>query len=306
MKIHVIVNPSSGKNQPILNTLNDVFHAHEVDWDVSLTKRSGDAIRLARQAAEQGANIVGIYGGDGSVMEAACGLMGSDTPLAIFPGGTANVMSVELGVPRDLRLAAELICTGPSQVKEVDMARLNGKSYFILRLAMGFEAEMIRKADRNLKDHAGRLSYIISGFLALGSPLNARYHFELDGEEVISEGVSCMIANTTNLGLPDVNLGLESDTSDGLLDVVVFGTADRDSLLKVMTFSLQRSENEIRQDLQKMKITQHWRARKITIEADPPQYLNMDGEIVGQTPCQVEVIPRAVRIIVPAHPALSD
>jgi diacylglycerol kinase (ATP) len=295
----VVINPSSGKNRPILNTLNDVFHAHQVDWDVSLTKQSGDATRLVRQAAESGADVVGIYGGDGSVMEAACGLMGSDTPLAIFPGGTANVMSVELGIPGDLRRAAELVCTDPKRIQEIDMAQLNGKQYFILRLAMGFEAEMIRQSTREAKDRFGRLAYIMSGILALKSPLNTRYRFDLDGKEVVGEGISCMLANTTNIGLPDVNLGQQSDVADGLLDVIVFRNADRDSILKALTFSVNRSESEIRQDLKELKIAQHWRARNISVEADPPQYLNMDGEIVGQTPCQVAVIPKAVRIIVP-------
>ncbi len=50
-RIHVVINPASGKNQPILNTLNDVFHAAGVDWDVSITHKSGDAARQARAAA---------------------------------------------------------------------------------------------------------------------------------------------------------------------------------------------------------------------------------------------------------------
>jgi YegS/Rv2252/BmrU family lipid kinase len=299
MKIQVIINPASGPNQPILNPINDVFHSRGVDWDVSITKQAGDATRFARQAAESGVDVVGIYGGDGSVMEAACGLIGSDVPLAIFPGGTANVLSVELGVPKNLVQAAELACDDARRIKQVDMARVDSQRYFILRLAMGFEAEMVRKADRELKDRAGRFSYIVSGFLALKSPLVSRYRFDLDGEIVECEGVSSMIANTTNVGLPGMNLGQQSDVSDGLLDVVVFRNSDRESILKVLTFSVQRSEEEVRSDLRQLKIAQHWRARSVRVEAEPPQYLNMDGEIVGMTPCQVDVIPKAVKIIVP-------
>ena len=62
-------------------------------------KRADDAKRLARKAAKSGADIVAIFGGDGSVAEAAAGLAGTKTALRILPGGTANVMSVELGIP---------------------------------------------------------------------------------------------------------------------------------------------------------------------------------------------------------------
>jgi diacylglycerol kinase family enzyme len=57
-KIHVVVNPASGQPQPILNTLNSVFHPLGIDWDVFLTKESGDAERFARQAAAAGVDVV--------------------------------------------------------------------------------------------------------------------------------------------------------------------------------------------------------------------------------------------------------
>src|SRR5512134_1855301 len=103
--VHVIINPGSGQPKPILHTLNAVFRPRDIEWDISLTRKSGDAERFARQAAENGADIVAAYGGDGTVMEVARGLMGLETPLAIFPGGTANLMAVELGIPKDLAKA---------------------------------------------------------------------------------------------------------------------------------------------------------------------------------------------------------
>ena len=138
--VHVVINPASGADRPILNTLNTVFRGGDLEWSVSLTKKSGDAQRFARKAAQEGADVVAIYGGDGSVMEAASGLMGSDVPVAILPGGTANVFSVELGIPGNLAKAAALVSDEASRERVVDMGRLNGEQLFILRLATGFEA----------------------------------------------------------------------------------------------------------------------------------------------------------------------
>ena len=109
-RIHVIINPAAGQDQPILNTLNDVFNQFKVDWEVSITKKFGDATQMARAAAASGVDLVVGYGGDGTQMEVANGVLGSDTPMAILPGGTGNAMAFELNIPRDLRQAAELIC----------------------------------------------------------------------------------------------------------------------------------------------------------------------------------------------------
>jgi diacylglycerol kinase family enzyme len=108
--IHVVINPASGQDQPILNTLNDVFQVFDVDWGVSVTRKSGDAQRFAETAVAEGADVVAAYGGDGTVMEVAQSLIGSDVPLAILPGGTGNLMSVELGIPKNLAKAAEVAC----------------------------------------------------------------------------------------------------------------------------------------------------------------------------------------------------
>ena len=97
-KVHVVINPAAGQDEPILNVLNDVFHAAGVDWENSLTHKSGDATRLAAEAAASGVDLVAAYGGDGTQMEIANGLLGTGVPQAILPGGTGNAMAHDLGI----------------------------------------------------------------------------------------------------------------------------------------------------------------------------------------------------------------
>src|ERR1051325_9730109 len=97
-RIYVVINPAAGQDRPVLAILNRAFRAAELDWDVGVTKVEGDAARLARAAVEAGYDVVAALGGDGTVMEVAGSLAGTEVPLAILPGGTANVMSVELGI----------------------------------------------------------------------------------------------------------------------------------------------------------------------------------------------------------------
>src|SRR6266542_5792616 len=77
-RIHVIINPAAGHEGPVLGVLNKIFSQAEVDWDVFITKKAGDARRFAQEAVEAGVDAVGVYGGDGTVTEAATGLVGTE------------------------------------------------------------------------------------------------------------------------------------------------------------------------------------------------------------------------------------
>jgi diacylglycerol kinase (ATP) len=295
-RIAVIVNPASGQDRPVLSILNRVFHPAGVDWDVFVTKRAGDARRYAEAAVEAGYDAVGVYGGDGTVAQAASGLIGKPTPLAIFPGGTANVMSFELGIPGDLPEAVALVFDETAKIRQVDVGRVAGRDgqerYFVLRVGIGFEAEMVGGADRGLKDRLGDLAYALSALNALREPPMARYRLTLDGREVESEGMTCIVANSGSMGRTGLSLAPGIDVSDGLLDVLVIRRSDLPALLSLAA-SLIRGKDTA-------EPLQRWQAREVAVAADPPQTVTVDGEIVEGTPFAAEVIPRAVRVLVPA------
>jgi len=283
----VIINPASGQDRPILGTMNRAFHRAGINWDVRITKEAGDARRFAHEAVAAGIDAVGVYGGDGTVMEVANGLQGSDVPLAIFPGGTANVMSVELGIPNDLTEAMALVCGQNSYVRQVDVGQVRDR-YFLLRVGVGFEADVINKTEREAKNRMGTLAYFLSGLQALGERKLAHYRMWLDDVEVEADGVSLMIANSGNVGLANVAMAKNIDVSDGLLDVVIIRDTDIGSLLQVAASAAGLSDP-----------LPHWQARRIIVESDPPQHVIVDGEPIDDTPVEATVLPRALRIIVP-------
>jgi diacylglycerol kinase (ATP) len=204
-KIHFIVNPAAGQGKPILNLINDILNPTQFDWDVSITKEEGDGLRLARKAIADGTSLVAVYGGDGSVREVACGLANSEVPLGIIPGGTGNVMSIELGIPRDPETAIRLLIDNNHHVRTVDMGMASDHG-FILRLGVGLEATIIEGAGRELKDRYGIFAYIMSGILALREPVIANYHMTIDGKEFTYDGMVCIVANAGNLGVPGLFL----------------------------------------------------------------------------------------------------
>jgi hypothetical protein len=156
-RLHVIVNPASGPNRPILNTLNDVFRKYDVDWDVSITKRYGDATLQAKEAIARGVDLVVGYGGDGTQHELANAAIGTSTPMGILPGGTGNGFAREIGIPKDLAEAVELLCTS-ANMRYIDAA-LVGNEYFIQRLYAGVPPES--QTSRDLKERYGLLAYAV-------------------------------------------------------------------------------------------------------------------------------------------------
>ncbi len=286
-KMHIVINPASGQPQPILNQINDVFYPADVEWDVSITQKSGDAARFARQAIAEGAEVVGAYGGDGTVMEVAQAVQGGAIPMAILPGGTANLMSVELGIPKDLTKAAQIMVDPDSVIRHVDMGQV-GEQRFMLRVGMGFAGEKVKLADRELKDKWGILAYSIAGLKALETVPVAHYRISVDGVEYQTDGKTCLIDNAGNMGMQGMTPSKTIDISDGLLDVIIVRDAKVGSWIALGRSMHGREEPGA---------VKHWQGREIKIECDPPQTVQGDGEIWGQTPIAAKVLPGVLPVL---------
>jgi YegS/Rv2252/BmrU family lipid kinase len=294
-RVHVIINPASGQDSPVLSVLNRVFNG-QVEWDVSVTKEAGDAHREAQAAVERGVDVVVACGGDGTVMEVANGLIGHDVPLAILPDGTANVMAVELGIPRDLEQAAQLVVKPDTVMRRIDVGELDD-SFFLLRLGIGWEAVMIQNADREFKQRYGNLAYPLSAIQStLSTDSVARYRITVDGETHETDGASCMVANSGKLGLGDLTVSRSIDVEDGLLNVVVLRTRAAEPATNGASEPVPGvPESDLRPD----PLLLQWQGREISIEADPPQPIISDGDPKGETPIRARVRPRALMVLVP-------
>lgn len=283
--VHVIINPASGQDEPILNILNRVFNQANIEWELSLTRKAGDGIRLAKEAVARGADLVVGYGGDGTQMEIANGLVGTGIPMAILPGGTGNSMAHALNVPSKLQPAAELISQSHT-TRAIDLAQIEDH-YFMLRANTGTEEK--HKATREEKDRYGNLAYVIEGVRLLRGLKPVNYNLTIDGEHIEVEGLSCIIFNAGSIGqYGTLNASIQVD--DGLLDVLIINTS-LESTLALANFAL---------DIDGTQAGLHqWQGREITVRADPPQPLWVDGELFGETPFTIKVVPNAVNILVP-------
>lgn len=299
--IHVIINPASGNNEPILNTLNEVWHAHDVRWQVSITQQLGDGARFAREAIENGAELIVAYGGDGTLRDVASGMIGHDVPLAILPGGTGNALADDLGIPPGLAEAAALVIADAPHERAMDVGQV-GEAYFLLRVGTGLIADYSSQISREMKDRWGVLAYYIGALNVLSDIKSQPYVLTLDGEQIETEGITCVVMNTSVAGgNGGLRLSPRVKVDDGLLDVFML-TGQWRALLDVA-----RSMADMNMEAPDAAL-KHWQAREIRIHKPDALALYADGESMpsAETPITLRVLPGALRIRVPQPTNTAD
>jgi YegS/Rv2252/BmrU family lipid kinase len=281
-----VLNPAAGGDEPIINTINDVFRSAGIQWDVGITHKYGDAQELARQAAEAGYDLVAGYGGDGTQHEIANGLMDSGVTMGVLPGGTGNGFCHEMGLPDKLRPALELLATS-HKVKNVDIVAFEGE-YFIQRLYVGIEPE--EQTNREMKDKYGTLAYAISVREQLKAKKDVHYRITIDGEVIETPASKVYVVNASQSGTGISVTGDLSSSDDGLLEVFVLDQAN----LKTISAAADRMLNLHTHSAKKFI----WRGAEVTIETEPDQPVWTDGEYQGRTPVSMKVIPGGLPIAV--------
>jgi YegS/Rv2252/BmrU family lipid kinase len=290
--IRIIINPAAGIGESILPIINASMKEAGIKWEASITHQAGDAIQFAKAAVKEGIDALAVYGGDGTLREAISGLIGSEIPLVILPGGSANVMATELGIPSDLKEACMLLSQDPLETKTIDIGQFN-KRYFIVRISIGFEADVVKGADRQSKNKMGIFAYFLSAAAALKITKKAVYHLKIDGQEHEVQGLTCIITNTGNLGFSNISFDRHIDVSDGLLDVIVVRKANL-SLFKLIVVTLLKRERP-----DNLELVKHWQGKDISVSSNPKQTVQCDGEVLEKIPLHIKIIPGAIKVLVP-------
>ena len=284
-RIFVVINPAAGKDEPILNVLNDVFNTYGIEWEAKVTHKFGDATQFAREAAEAGYDLVCGYGGDGTQHEIANGIVGTNAVHGILPGGTGNGFANEMGTPTKLRPAVEMFCKSPHQ-RKIDIVQM-GDDYFIQRLFTGIEPD--EQTSREMKDKYGTFAYVVRDAGRIRHMQDIPYKLTIDGEVIEVEGMKCYIVNSAKAGTGfsiDVNFSVD----DGYLDIFML-TSRLESMVAAADRFLKIPSERASMYL--------WRGQEITIESEPSQPVWTDGEYTARTPVTVKIIPGGLTVAVP-------
>ncbi len=290
----LIFNPVAGQSDPDqdLSQIQALLDP-EFDLDIRLTTPEVDASQLAYDAVERGVHLVIASGGDGTLSAAAEALVGTNIPLAIISRGTANAFASALNIPDTIEAACQTILGGVTKV--IDAAQCNGKP-MVLLVGIGFEAEMVEKADREAKNRLGLLAYVLAGVQQLREFETFEVEIETEDRTITVSAAAVTIANAA----PPTSIFAQGPAGiiydDGLLDLTVVAPANRTVAIASAYHLLQTA---IRGDAAERDDIGYLRARRIKVTTQPPQKVVLDGEILGTTPVEVECIPGGLTICVP-------
>lgn len=252
----------------------------------------GDATVLAREAVGEANDFVAVYGGDGTVMHAAEGMLGSGVPLALIPGGTGNLLAGNLRIPRNPVKAARLVAVGRPRV--IDVGRLetaDGTTCFTVACGAGYDAELMMGTTSTAKRRWGMGAYVAHVVRTAQRIRRAPFRVIVDGATHDFKAASVLVANCREAIPPILKLGPEVAPDDGVLDVVVLkGEGFLGAARVVWQLLRQVTDGELIDRL---------RGGEIRVEADEPQPVERDGEIGGTTPFTVKVVRGALRVIAP-------
>jgi diacylglycerol kinase family enzyme len=260
---------------------------------VAPTTGPGTAGAIARQHIGRGADLVIVAGGDGTINEAAEGMVRSGVPLAILPGGTANVLAQELKLGSSLeRVAARLEECRPRRISVGHLTCDGGRvsRHFLLMAGIGFDAYIVHRIDHSLKSRVGKLAYWVAGFKVLGGRL-AEFQAEIGGETRPCS--FALVSKVRNYG-GDFEIARNVTLFDDQFEVVLFEGQPSARYAKYFTgIMLNR--------LSGMKGVTALRADCVTLSGpeDRRVYVQIDGEFAGRLPAEIRIVPDALTLLAP-------
>lgn len=308
MKAMIICNPAAGHRSCSEEVEQVVkFLASQECQVIAVEETHGptDATTYARRAVLAGCDVVFLAGGDGTVAEAVDGLVGTETTLAVLPGGSGNVFARQLNLPvpggihpRPLLESARLLLAG--QVRRVDVGRVtplgsaSPARHFLCWGGIGFDAQVNRNvaADPERKRKLGPLATFITSFLTLREFAGTSARVRIDGDRV-SRRMVMLVANNIQLYGIFMRMAQHAVIDDGLLDVFCFqGTSPARTFIHAMRVVFNRHLSDPKVDI--------YRARRVEISTYRALPVHVDGDYIGLTPVVMEVVPRSLNVLVPA------
>jgi len=251
------------------------------------TQAPGHATELAQISARAGVDVVFAHGGDGTLREAAAGLLGTATALAPIPGGTTNVVAIALGLPQDPLRAARRF--SDAEVIEMDVG-VCGEEIFLMQTSAGLDAHIMRTLDPALKRRFGKAAVVYSGLLRFPG-------YDYPTIDLVADGRQLSATLIAVCNLPyyagSFMMAPGASISDRALDLVVFRGGGRSATLAfgrdlVLGRHLRRSDVEL------------LRVQKVELQRPEGLAIQLDGDALPiEIPVTIHLHPETIRILKP-------
>jgi YegS/Rv2252/BmrU family lipid kinase len=285
----LIVNAHSRRGRDLFRSAVEKLREAGVTLTASYAVRNPDKlIPKVREAVRQGAPMVIVGGGDGSLSSVVDEVVDRDCVFALLPLGTANSFARTLGIPLELDGAIRTIATG--RRRRIDLGMID-EDYFANCAAMGLSPMIGEGIPHQLKRYLGRVGYLIWASWCL-----ARFHaFRLtvrgDGIDETLWATEVRIANGGHHGGVELIESAELDSGQ----IVVQAVVGRRASSLVWDWFAKYWKLPARH-----RTTREFHGTRLTIETRPRQRISIDGEVLAKTPVVAQVAQCAIEVVVPA------
>jgi len=294
----VIINPTAGRGMAgkQVPEIRRLLGEKAAGWVWQYTQKRGDAEGMARQAAMAGTRLVVAVGGDGTLHEVVNGVLGTSATVGLIPYGTGNDFARSLGLHGNLKTACDAITDGV--VRHIDVGVIEGKGtegerHFLVLSGTGFDARTARTVNSGIRGLSGPLAYVWGAILTLKDFEPFALTLTLDDDaprRLQAMFVSFANVETTGGGM---KIAPGACADDGFLDICLVGKVSKVTLLYQLS-QVFSGKHILHPAVSLLK------ARRLTVEADPPQPLLIDGEVCGTTPAMVRLLPGVLPFLVPS------
>jgi diacylglycerol kinase (ATP) len=293
----IITNPAAARTRSSsVDTVERVLRAGGWEVRVLATGGTGDARRLAEEAVRDGTDVVGVFGGDGTIMQAAAALVGSKTALGVLPGGTGNLLAGNLRIPTDPKRAAETLLTGTPRLLDLAKVTRPGRiDHFAVAGGAGVDAQVMAETKSADKRAWGMGAYIATAFRILPKIKSSVYHITVDGREYEMRASILLVANCAEVIPPFVKFRSGVAPDDGLLDVVAIRADSLGESVRALWEFVAESDRASGV----AGLVGHAQGKVISVATDPILPMQLDGDLAGHTPFTAEVVPGAIQVMAP-------
>ena len=300
MTAKVILNPYSNRwnSQKRWPEAESALKAAGVDFDLAISQKKGEIVELAERAVTEKCSSIIVVGGDGSIGDAANGLMravqsgkASTIPLGIMPTGSANDLVFALGLPTDLQEAAKIIAAGKTRL--MDLGKLNDR-YFTNNSAGGLEPYVTLKHEK-IHWIKGIARYLVAAVQGIMDKPEWYAHVKWDNDEYQGKISLLSIGNGRRTG--GFFMTPHADPFDGKLTLAFGYRATRLGLFQ----ALPRAFNEDKGNYVEMDGMREVQATRISIHLDKPSPAHTDGELFPEwiQDFEYEILPKSLNIFAP-------
>ena len=288
-KIVFVYNPISGSHKllPVVPIIEKFINNDIYDYEIINTQHKGHATEIAREYAARRYDAVIAVGGDGTVNEVGCGLIGSDTALGIIPCGSGNGLARHLGIPIDPFKAVKWL--DKSIFTDIDYGTMNGQPFFCT-CGVGFDAKVSDSFSK--AGTRGVLTYLESIMKEIATYHNETYKLSFDNSSETFEAFFITCANADQWG-NNAFIAPTASLQDGLLDVIAahpFNVVDA-PLIAFQLFNRQIDKNP------KVSVRK-CNGVTITREKEGPAHYDGDPVIMGRE-IRIEIVPSGLKVLIP-------